>query len=167
MALDAGYSFWSFPPQGQATEVASAIATNVTTAGVRCAFLATQPTDVYEVGAIIGATATAATTYVFTVAVDEKVGGTLATAPSTNFATVTGPASTIIPAGYTLKKSVKMRVPKGGCLVFNVTGNPASGTACLYAIVAPAGAPLQGAQAAAGGLGTASPPVINEILSTT
>jgi hypothetical protein len=165
MALDAGTFVWSVPVQGQATEAATAIAGNVTTTGVKAAFVASQPTDVYEVGAVIG-TATAATTYTFTVAVDEKIGGTLSTTGS-NFATVTGPAGAAITGGFTLKKAVKMRVPKGGCLVFNVTSAPASGTAQLYAICAVAGAPAIGAQAAAGGLGTASPPVPNEILSTT
>jgi hypothetical protein len=60
-----------------------------------------------------------------------------------------------------------MRVPKGGCLVFNVTGAPASGTAQLYAIGAVTGAPVIGAQALAGGLGVGTPPVPNEVISTT
>lgn len=168
MAGDAGTVLWTVPLNGQTTEAGLAIAGNVTTTGVKACFIAQQPTDIYEVGAIIG-TATAATTYTFTVAVDEKIGGTLSSvsvAPS-NFVTVTGPASTIIPAGSTLKKSVKLRVPKGGCLVFNVTSAPASGTAQLYAIGAVAGGPVIGAQAAAGGLSTATPPVTNEIISTT
>lgn len=166
MAIDAGTVIWSSPAAGVGTtEASAAIAGNVTSNGVKASFVAAQPMDVYEVGAVIG-TVTAATTYAFTVAVDEKIGGTLSTTGS-NFATVTGPAGAAITAGFTLKKFVKMRVPKGGCLVFTVTSAPASGTAMLYAIVAPTGAPTLGAQAAAGGLGTASPPVTNEILSTT
>src|SRR5215813_12028020 len=141
MAVDAGYTIWSSPAAGVGTTDASAaIAGNVTSTGAKASFLAAQPMDVYEVGAIIG-TATAATTYNFTVAVDEKIGGTLASSGS-NFVTVTGPAATAIPAGSTLKKFVKMRVPKGGCLVFTVLATaPASGTAQLYALCAPAGAP--------------------------
>jgi len=164
MAGDAGAIYWTVPTQGQSTEAGSAIAGNVTSTGVKAAFLAMQPTDIYEVGAVIGGTATAATTYTFTVAVDEKVGGTLASSGE-NFATVTGPASTIIAAGVTLKKSVRMRVPKGGCLVFNVTSAPASGTAMLYALGSPAGQPLIGVQALAGGIGAST--TVNEILSTT
>src|SRR5262249_62077892 len=106
----------------------------------RGALRAAQQRAVYEVGPIIGR-ATAATTYNFTGAVDEKIGGTLASSGS-NFVTVTGPAATAIPAGSTLKKFVKMRVPKGGCLVFTLLATaPASGTAQLYALCAPAGAP--------------------------
>jgi hypothetical protein len=167
MAIDAGTIVWSSPAAGVGTtEASAAIAGNVTSTGVKASFVAAQPMDVYEVGAVIG-TATAATTYNFTVAVDEKIGGTLASSGS-NFATVTGPAATIIPGGSTLKKFVKMRVPKGGVLVFTVLATaPASGTAMFYAIVSPAGAPVLGIQAAAGGLGVGSPPVINEIISTT
>ena len=165
MAIDSGTVYWTSPVLPQATEAGCAVAGNVTPAGVKAAFVAIQPTDIYEVGAVIG-TVTAATTYSFSVAVDEKIGGTLSTTGS-NFVTVTGPAGAAITAGFTLKKSVKMRVPKGGCLVFTVIGAPASGTAMLYAIGAVAGGSALGAQAAAGGLGTASPPLINEILSTT
>jgi hypothetical protein len=100
MALDAGTVLWTVPLNGQTTEAGLAIAGNVTTTGVKAAFIAQQPMDIYEVGAIIG-TATAATTYVFTVAVDEKIGGTLA-ATGSNFATVTGPAGAAIAAGTTL-----------------------------------------------------------------
>ena len=170
MALDAGYTIWCSPAAGVGTTDASAaIAGNVTSTGAKASFLAAQPMDVYEVGAVIG-TATAATTYNFEVAVEEKIAGTFSTTSisPTNYALVTGPAGASIPAGTTLKKSVNMRVPKGGCLRFNVLATaPASGTAMLYAIVAPAGAPVIGIQAGSGGLGSQSPPATNEILSTT
>ena len=171
MALDAGYTIWCSPAAGVGTTDASAaIAGNVTSTGAKASFLAAQPMDVYEVGAVIG-TATAATTYNFEVAIEEKIGGTFSTATTispTNYALVTGPAATAIPAGTTLKKFVNMRVPKGGVLRFNVLATaPASGTAMLYAIVAPAGAPQIGVQAGSGGLGTQSPSVTNEILSST
>jgi len=170
MALDAGYTIWCSPAAGVGTTDASAaIAGNVTSTGAKASFLAAQPMDVYEVGAVIG-TATAATTYNFEVAVEEKIAGTFSTTSisPTNYALVTGPAGASIPAGTTLKKSVNMRVPKGGCLRFNVLATaPASGTAMLYAIVAPAGGPVIGVQAGSGGLGTQSPSVTNEILSST
>jgi hypothetical protein len=155
MAIDAGTFVWSVPLNGQATDAALAIAGNVTTATDKAFFLAEQPIDVYEVGAIIG-TVTAATTYVFTVATAPAIGGAY-----TVQATVTGPAGAAIPAGSTLKKFVKIRVPKGGVLRFTVTGAPASGTAQLYAICAVAGAPVLGVTGGvAGG-------AVNEVISTT
>jgi len=172
MAIDAGTFIVTWPASAT-TEAGNAIAGNVTSTGVKGSYCAAQPVDVYEIGAVIG-TATAATTYVFTAAVDEKIGGTLSSSsisPS-NFATVTGPASTAITAGYTLKKFVKFRIPKGGTLVLNVTGAPASGTAMLYAVMAVAGAPQIGSQSGTGGLGlplVSGVPTVtpNEILSTT
>jgi hypothetical protein len=161
MAIDAGQLLFQFPSAGQATEVASQVVTNVTTTGDKVFFLATQPIDVYEVGAVIG-TLTAATTYVFSVAANSVIGGAYPTIGQANFVTVTGPAGAAIAAGTTLKKSqMKIRVPKGGYLRFNVSGAPASGTACFYAIAVPAGAPFVGTT---GGIATGA---INEIQSTT
>jgi len=167
MAIDAGTFIVTWPASAT-TEAGNAIAGNVTSTGVKGSYCAAQPTDVYEIGAVIG-TATAATTYVFTAAVDEKIGGTLSSSGE-NFATITGPASTVIANGTTLKKSVRFRIPKGGTLVLNVTGAPASGTAMLYAVMAVAGGPVIGTQAGAGGIGSTlsgGVPVINEILSST
>src|SRR5215468_12556262 len=99
MAIDAGVVKWQFPTNGQATDAANAVAGNVTTTGDKAFFLADANYDVYEVGALIG-TATAATTYTFTVATAPLIGGSY-----TVQATVTGPAGTAIAAGGALKKS--------------------------------------------------------------
>jgi hypothetical protein len=152
MAIDAGTFVWTGPAAGQATEAASV---TTVSAGDKAFFLAEQPIDVWEVGATIGVV-TAATTFIFTVATNTAFGGGYTTQ-----ATVTGPASAAIAAGTTLKKSVKIRVPKGGFLRFTVTGAPASGSAQYYAICSVAGAPVLGVTGGvAGG-------AVNEILSTT
>ena len=152
MAIDSGTLLLIGPPSGQATEAASV---TTVSAGDKAFFLAAQPMDVFEVGAMIGVV-TAATTLVFTVATNTAFGGGY-----TVQATVTGPAGAAIAAGTTLKKSVKIRVPKGGFLRFTVTGAPASGSAQYYAIASVAGAPVLGTTGGvAGG-------AVNEILSTT
>jgi hypothetical protein len=133
MSMDAGTVFLSVPANGQATEAANAIAGNVTTTGDKAFFVAPVGLDVVEVGAVIG-TATAATTYIFTVATAPKMGGAY-----TVQATVTGPATTIIAAGTKLKKNTKIHLDAGNVLRFSVTGAPASGTAQLYAMAYPAG----------------------------
>jgi len=135
MAIDAGLVKWTFPANGQSTDAANAVAGNVTTTGDKVFFLADANYNVFEVGALIG-TATAATTYVFTVATAPLIGGSYTVAN-----TITGPASTAIAAGGALKRSVNIPLAKGACLRFSVTGNPASGTAQFYAILAPAGDP--------------------------
>jgi len=152
MAIDAGTFIWTAPPSGAATEAASV---TTVSAGDKGFLLAAQPIDVYEVGAMIGVV-TAATTFVFTVATNTAFGGGYTTQ-----ATVTGPASAAIAAGTTLKKFVKIRIPKGGFMRFSVTGAPASGSAQYYAICSVAGAPVIGLTGGVAG-GT-----VNEILSTT
>jgi len=136
MAMDAGTIFWAFPANGQATDAANAVAGNVTATGDKVFFVAPQGVDIVEVGALIG-TATAATTYAFTVATAPKIGGSY-----TVVGTVTGPASTAIAAGAALKKNTKIHLDRGGVLRFSVTGAPASGTAQFYATGYPAGTGL-------------------------
>jgi hypothetical protein len=71
------------------------------------------------------------------VATAPRIGGAY-----TVVATVTGPASTAIAAGATLKKAIKIHLDRGQVLRFSVTGAPASGTAQLYAKGYPAGTGL-------------------------
>lgn len=135
MAMDAGTIYWSAPANGQATDAANAGAVS---AGDKAFFVATEGTDIVEIGALIG-TATAATTFVFTAATAPRIGGAY-----TVVATVTGPAATAIAAGGVLKKGVKIHLDRGQVLRFAVTGAPASGTAQLYAKGYPAGTGVAG-----------------------
>lgn len=138
MAMDAGTFYWSTPANGQATDAGNAVAGNVTSTGDKAFFVAPEGVDIVEVGALIG-TATAATTYVFTVATAPRIAGAY-----TVQATVTGPAATAIAAGGVLKKGVKIHLDRGQVLRFAVTGAPASGTAQLFAKGYPAGTGVAG-----------------------
>jgi len=138
MAMDAGSFYWTVPANGQATDAANAVAGNVTTTGDKAFFVAPEGVDVVEVGALIG-TATAATTYVFTLATAPRIGGAY-----TVVGTVTGPAGASIPAGGVLKKAQKIHLDRGQVLRISVTGAPASGTAQFFARGYPAGTGVAG-----------------------
>lgn len=140
MAMDAGLILLTFPATGQATDAGNGVAGNCTPTGDKAFYWAPTALDVAEVGALIG-TATAADTYAFTVASAPATGGVF-----TVFATVTGPAATIIPAGTRLVKAVNKRIAAGDVLRFTVSDASSAGTAQFFAICYPAGDSVSGTE---------------------
>lgn len=133
MAMDAGSVTFTFPAQGQATAAALAVVGNVTSTGDKAFWNITEPLDIVEVGAFIG-TATDADTYAFKFSLAPNIGGSF-----TDFATVTGPAATIIASGSCVRKYVTQRANKGDVLRVNVTDAAGAGTAQFYVKAYPAG----------------------------